>query len=90
MTSAWDITASVRPPRAAYFHAPLGHQTGAAGDAAGQRAIVRAALEAAAAMRTPGTIVRIDVPWPGEPGWEADAYTPRSTPVGADGKPLRG
>lgn len=90
MTSAWDITASVCPPRAAYFHAPLGHQTGAAGDAAGQRAIVRAALEATAAMQTPGSIVRIASTWPGEPGWEADAYTPRSTPVGPDGKPRRG
>jgi hypothetical protein len=90
MTSAWDITEGVCPPRAAYFHAPLGHQTGAAGDAAGQRAIVRAALEAAVAMEAPGTIVPIAPVWPGAPGWEADAYTPRTAPAGPDGKPLRG
>lgn len=90
MTSAWDITAAVRPPRAAYYHAPLGHQTGAAGDPEGQCTVVRAALEAAATMQGPGTIVRLDVTWPGAPGWERDAYTPRTTPVGPDGKPLRG
>ena len=90
MTSAWDITAAVRPPRAAYYHAPLGHQTGAVGDTPGQRAIVRAALEAAPTMRAPGEIVRLPLAWPGEPGWEQRAYKPEHTPVGDDGKPLRG
>jgi D-proline reductase (dithiol) PrdB len=90
MTSAWDITAAVHPPRAAYYHAPLGHQTGAPGDPEGQRAVVRAALEAAVRMDAPGSIVRLPVAWPGAAGWERDAYTPRTTPVGPDGKPLRG
>ena len=90
MSSAWDITAAVLPPRAAYYHAPLGHQTGAPRDPEGQRAVVRAALEVAARMETPGTIARLPVPWPGEAGWERSTYTPATTPVGADGKPLRG
>jgi hypothetical protein len=90
MSSAWDITAAVGTPRAAYVHHPLGHQTGAPGDVEGQRAIVRAALEAAVAMRRPGEIVRLPFRWAADPGWEARAYAPEHTPAGADGRPQRG
>jgi D-proline reductase (dithiol) PrdB len=91
MTSAWDITAAVAPPRAVYVHHPLGHQSGCPGDLEGQKAIARMALERAAAMREPGEIVRLPLRWdaPGDEGWEARAYTPGHTPTGADGKPLR-
>jgi D-proline reductase (dithiol) PrdB len=89
MTSAWDITEAVAAPRAAYVHHPLGHQTGAPGDAAGQRALVRAALEAAIAMQRPGEIVELPFRWQQDAGWEACAYTPESTPTGPDGKPIR-
>jgi hypothetical protein len=70
-------------------HHPLGHQTGAPGDPEGQRAIVRAALEAALAMWRPGGIVALPFRWRGEPGWEERAYAPEHTPTGADGKPVR-
>lgn len=90
MTSAWDVTAAVGTPRAAYVHHPLGHQTGAPGDPVGQRAIVRAALEAGVAMRRPGEIVRLPFCWTGDPGWEARAYAPGHTPTGPDGRPDRG
>jgi D-proline reductase (dithiol) PrdB len=89
MTSAWDITAAVRPPRAAYVHHPLGHQTGAPENPDEQRAIVRAALEAGVSAEGPGEIVRLPFQWSGEPGWEARAYTPQTTPTGPDGKPIR-
>ncbi|MDJ0867365.1 MAG: hypothetical protein QNK03_14740 [Myxococcota bacterium] len=89
MTSAWDITAAVRPPRAVYVHHPLGHQTGAPGDAEGQRALVRAALEAGVRIERPGEIVRLPLRWEHEPGWEARAYTPEHTPTGPDGRPVR-
>ncbi len=89
MTSAWDITRAVAPPRSAYVHHPLGHQTGAPGDSAGQRAIVHAALRAGVAMREPGEIVELPFRWEGDPGWEASAYTPEHTPTGPDGKPIR-
>lgn len=92
MTSAWDITAAVLPPRSVYVHFPLGHQTGKPNDPAGQQALVRAALDAAAAMEHPGDIVRLPVRWdaPGDEGWEARAYTPDHVLVPADGKPDRG
>ncbi len=89
MTSAWDITQAVAPPRTAYVHHPLGHQTGAPGDAAGQRSIVRAAPEAGTAMQRPGEIVELPFRWREDTDWESRAYTPESTPVGPDGKPIR-
>jgi hypothetical protein len=91
MTSAWDITAAVAPPRSAFLHYPLGHQTGKPGDLRGQIAIVRAALEAAWTIEGPGEIVRLPFHWDvaGDEGWEARAYAPGYTPAGPDGKPLR-
>ena len=88
MTSAWDITESVVPPRSIYFHAPLGHTTGRPGDIQGQTAIVSAALEAG--MRaSPGEIVRLPNQWTGDVGWEERAYTPEHIAVASDGKPVR-
>ena len=89
MTSAWDITRAVAPPRSVYVHHPLGHQTGAPGDLAGQRAIVDAALRAGLAMREPGEMVELPFRWQGDAGWEARAYTPEHTSTGPDGKPSR-
>lgn len=88
LTSAWDITAAVAPPRSVYVHHPLGHTTGGPGDAAGQRALLRAALRAGVAAGR-GEIVRLPFRWEAEPGWEARAYTPEHTAAGPDGKPLR-
>jgi D-proline reductase (dithiol) PrdB len=90
MTSAWDITRAVLPPRAAYVHHPLGHQTGAPGQPEQQKSIVRAALEAGLAITAPGEIVRLPFAWQGDDGWEARAYSPEHTAVGPDGKPMRG
>jgi D-proline reductase (dithiol) PrdB len=89
MTSAWDITHAVAPPRAVFVHHPLGHQTGAPGDAEGQRALVRAALEAGLAIRRPGEIVEPPQRWQGDAGWAERAYSPEHTPTGPDGKPAR-
>jgi D-proline reductase (dithiol) PrdB len=88
MTSAWDITAAVVPPRSVYVHHPLGHTTGRPGDPEGQRAIVGAALRMGCGARR-GEIVRLPFDWSGDPGWEERAYTPEHSAVGADGKPVR-
>ena len=89
MTSAWDITHAVAPPRAVFVHHPLGHQTGAPGDAAGQRALVRAALEAGLSIQRPGEIALLPQRWEGDPGWEERAYSAAHTPTAPDGKPRR-
>ena len=88
MTSAWDITESVVPPRSVYFHAPLGHTTGGVGDPDGQRDLVARALEAGWHAER-GEIVPLPDRWMGDPGWEERAYTPEHTATTKDGKPLR-
>ena len=92
MTSAWDISAAVAPPRSAFVHFPLGHQTGKPGDLTGQIALVRGALEAGVALRDPGGIARLPFEWdvPGDEGWESRAYSPEHTAQSPDGKPARG
>ena len=89
MTSAWDITAAVGPPRSVYVHAPLGHQTGVPDAAEGNRTLVRDALAAGLGLERPGQIVRLAWRWPDDDDWEARAYTPEHTPTSADGKPMR-
>jgi hypothetical protein len=88
MTSAWDITEAVAPPRSVYVHYPLGHTTGRPGDREGQQAIVRAALHTGLGVKR-GEIAPLPFRWEGDPGWEEGAYTPEHSPTGPDGKPLR-
>ncbi len=71
MTSAWSITKSVNPPRAAFLDYPLGHTTGRAGHFYEQVAIMRDAVSLFNKIDTPGTIVRLDYEWP-EP-WKDEA-----------------
>ncbi len=54
MTSALDITQSVKPPRAVFVNFPLGHQTGRPNDPGIQRQIVRDAMRAFESISTPG------------------------------------
>lgn len=63
ITSARDITGSVRPPRAVFVDYPLGHQTGLPLDAESQRAILRAALATLVEARAPGLIVDLPFRW---------------------------
>jgi len=88
MTSAWDITAAVAPPRSVYMHYPLGHTTGMPGDREGQRAIVSAALRTGFEAAQ-GEIIPLPFRWSGDVGWEERAYAPEHTRVNPDGKPLR-
>ena len=88
MTSAWDITEAVAPPRSVFVHHPLGHTTGAAFDLGGQRAIVSAALQVGIGVGR-GEIASLPFRWEGDVGWEARAYTPEHTATGPDGKPVR-
>jgi len=59
MSVAHDITDHVRPPRAVFVNFPMGNEIGRPGEVDEQRAIVRGALDAVAAIDEPGTIVEL-------------------------------
>jgi D-proline reductase (dithiol) PrdB len=59
------LTAAVGAPRVAAIAHPLSCTVGAVGDAAGQRAVLRATLEALATIETPGTVVDLPFVWSG-------------------------
>jgi hypothetical protein len=81
MTSAYDITQAVNPPRAVFLNYPLGHQTGKPDDPENQRAIVGAALNAFETISKPGTIVELPYVWdPKDRRWEETDYTPGFLP----------
>lgn len=64
LTAARDITEEVRPPRAVYVHAPLGWQIGMPHDVDGQRARLRAVLEAGSEIDEPGGIIDLPPDYP--------------------------
>jgi hypothetical protein len=76
--SALDILESGAPPRAVFVDYPLGHSAGKPFDRDDQYRIVRAALEALATIRSPGTIVRLYARW-ADDGWRAAAAATRGT-----------
>jgi hypothetical protein len=76
MTSALDITRSVKAPRAVFVNFPLGHQTGRPNDPAIQRLIVTDAMRAFETITTPGQIVELPYVWdPNDRTWETRDYT---------------
>jgi hypothetical protein len=76
MTSALDITRSVKAPRAVFVNFPLGHQTGRPDDVAIQRLIVRDAMRAFETITTPGQILDLPYVWdPNDRSWESRDYT---------------
>lgn len=77
MSSAWDITQRVKPPRAAFVNFPLGNQTGRPGDTEEQRGIVRDALTSAYSMTEPGTVTILPYEWDEAGfGWQGGEYRP--------------
>jgi hypothetical protein len=76
MTSALDITQSVKAPRAAFVNFPLGHQTGKPNDRDIQRSIVLDAMRAFESIDTPGQIVQLPYVWDAnDRSWEQRDYT---------------
>ena len=63
MSSAYDITSLVKPPRTFFVNYPLGHTTGKPFDRENQIAILREALGRAKEITTPGTIVELPYAW---------------------------
>jgi hypothetical protein len=76
MTSALDITKSVRPPRAVCINFPLGHQTGPPDQPDLQRQIVTDAMRAFETIAAPGSIVELPYMWDAnDRSWEEIDYT---------------
>ncbi len=76
MTSAFDITQSVKAPRAVFVNFPLGHQTGRPNDPDIQRQIVRDAMRAFETISAPGEIVQLPYVWDAnDRTWETRDYT---------------
>jgi hypothetical protein len=77
ITSAWDITVSVRPPRAVFVNFPLNHETGKANDAPLQRSILLDALRAFETLWAPGQILTLPYVWdPNDRTWEEKDFGP--------------
>ncbi len=82
MTSALDITRSVKPPRAVFVNFPLGHQTGKPNQPELQRNIVRDALLAVDSMTKPGSLVTLPYRWADDDeSWEEYEYGPGYLPA---------
>jgi len=76
MTSALDITRSVKPPRAVFVNFPLGHQTGPPDQPELQRKIVSDATRAFETIKSAGTIVELPYVWDtNDRSWEERDYT---------------
>lgn len=73
MTSAYSITASANPPRAAFTDFPLGHTCGPPDRPDEQRSIMRDALALFETMEQPG-IAELGYPWPAP--WKEEALRP--------------
>ena len=63
MTVQPHITGTVGAPRAVYLRFPAGNQVGEAGKPHQQRAILKWVLEAAANIKSPGTILELPYRW---------------------------
>jgi hypothetical protein len=76
MTSALDITRSVKPPRAVFVNFPLGHQSGPPDQPELQRKIVIDAMRAFETIKSPGEIVELPYVWDrNDRSWEERDYT---------------
>ena len=63
MSSAFDITTLVKPPRAFFVNYPLGHTTGKPFDRENQLSILKDALGGAKTITAPGTVVELPYTW---------------------------
>ena len=78
MSSAYSITAAVRPPRAVYLDFPLGHTAGKPHDPSLQRRVLRDTLDALVAIDTPGTVRWLPYRWAEDDAWKDSVRRPGS------------
>jgi len=68
-----DITAKVKPPRAAFLDYPVGNAAGRPNDPADQRAVIEAGLGSLNRFSEPGSIIDLPFTWNSEDrSWEED------------------
>ena len=70
LSSAYSITRSVNPPRAAFLDYPLGHTAGKANAPDEQRDILRRALALFESLEEPGEIVVLPYHWADTDDWK--------------------
>ena len=88
MSSAFSITRSVNPPRAAFLDYPLGHTTGKPRDAGLQREIVAAALAAFDELDTPGAVKMLPFRWSDDDEWKRNVMLNGDTRAERSGQPV--
>jgi hypothetical protein len=74
MTSALDITRSVRPPRAAFLDYPVGHTTGKPHQPELQYQIMIEALGAFTSLSSPGSVKMLPFRWSEDESWKDRAF----------------
>ncbi len=72
LSSAYDLTTLVKPPRTFFVNYPLGHTSCKPFDRENQTAILKDALGGVAEITTPGAIVTLPYTWD-DPFWLAGA-----------------
>jgi len=70
MSNAYDITAKVKPLRAAFLNFPLGNSVGRPNEPDEQRAILTAALGLLESASEPAAMVELPFRWPDD-DWES-------------------
>jgi hypothetical protein len=63
LSSAYDLTALVKPPRSFFVNYPLGHTAGKPFDRENQMAILKSALGRAGEVTESGTIIELPLVW---------------------------
>lgn len=73
VSSARDVTESVRPPRSVFVDFPLGHTTGKPFDHELQMKIIKDAFAVLKSIKQPGTIIDLPYQWiEGDDSWERE------------------
>jgi len=73
LTSAYSITESANPPRAAFSDLPLGNTAGRPHEPEFQRELLRRAFAAVEAIDIPGTIIDTGMRWDAGDAWKRRA-----------------
>lgn len=63
MSSAFDLSTLVKPPRTFFVNYPLGHQAGKPFDKENQTEIIKTALGTAKDIEAPGAILELPYTW---------------------------